>query len=98
MTADVKVEALSLTEEVESKGRSDSRPDGSPIRAVAPPIYDEWNAQQINYLQYANNTYERYNVMTSQMKMQKNYHGNEVSDMESVAGRINPTVYCLRRA
>jgi hypothetical protein len=37
-TADVKVEALSVTEEVESKGRSESRPDGSPICAVAPPI------------------------------------------------------------
>ena len=36
--ADVKVKALSSTEEVESKGRSDNRPDGSPIRAVAPPI------------------------------------------------------------
>ena len=36
--ADVNVEALSSTEEVESKGRSDSRPDGSPIRAVALPI------------------------------------------------------------
>ena len=38
VTADVKVEALSFTEEARSKGRSDSRPDGSPIRAVAPPI------------------------------------------------------------
>jgi len=38
VTADVNVEALSFTEEVESRGRSDSRPDGSPIRAVAPPI------------------------------------------------------------
>lgn len=36
--ADVKVEALSFTEDVGSRGRSDNRPDGSPIRAVAPPI------------------------------------------------------------
>ena len=38
VTADVNVEALSFTEEVESRGLSDNRPDGSPIRAVAPPI------------------------------------------------------------
>ena len=37
-TADAKVEALSFTEELESNGRSDNRPEGSPIRAVAPPI------------------------------------------------------------
>lgn len=38
VTADTKVKVLSSTDEVESKGRSDNRPDGSPIRAVAPPI------------------------------------------------------------
>ena len=34
--------------------------------------------------------------MSSQMKMQENHHGNEVSDVECVAGGINSTVYRLR--
>jgi len=43
-----------------------------------------------------NDTYERYNVMASHMEMQKDHHGNEVSDVEGLAGGVNPTVYCLR--
>ena len=43
-----------------------------------------------------NDTYERYNVVASQMEMQKNHHGDEMSDMECAAGGINPAVYCLR--
>ena len=35
--------------------------------------------------------------MPSQMEMQKNHHGNEVSDVECVAGLVNLTVYCFRR-